>query len=387
MRTVREIEELLERLDHCVADDLEDQDLDFKEWSGEGKRSFRTAVEWAICMANGGGGAVVFGVAEGVRGRARAIRGVPPEVDSNRLKWAVYDGTDPKLTPIVEEIQVPEGTGRIVVMFVYDGLPPYTDTAGRGLVRVGKDCKPLTGSLRGKLEARWGDGDYTAETVSGRPDELISPAAMESLRAAAALEQAPADLLALGDEELLMAAGVRRNGRLTRAALLLAGSETALREQVPGHLWTHLRMKGELEYSDRVEMTNAGGSQPVSRRGAAEVAPRQPQHLGDASHLLPLPDGGEGAADDRGSRRGVSNRVPRFAGVIGVSRLRGRRGDGARRGVRRGPIARAEPLALARGRGRHGRVGPALSALGRSDGGDPRAHGAGSRLSGTERGP
>lgn len=253
MRTVREIEELLERLEDCVADDLEDQDLDFKEWSGEGKRSFRTAVEWAICMANGGGGAVVFGVAEGVKGRARAIRGVPPEVDLNRLKRAVYDGTDPKLTPIVEEIQVPEGTGRIVVMFVYDGLPPYTDTAGRGLVRVGKDCKPLTGSLRGKLEARWGDGDYTAERVSGRPDELISPAAMESLRAAVALEQAPADLLALGDEELLMAAGVRRNGRLTRAALLLAGSETALREQVPGHFWTHLRMKGELEYSDRAD--------------------------------------------------------------------------------------------------------------------------------------
>ena len=116
LRTVPEIEELLERLDHRMADDLEDQDLAFEEWSGDGKRSFRTAVEWAICMANGGGGAVVFGVAEGVLGRARAIRGVPPEVDLNRLKRAVYGGTDPKLTPIVEEIQVPEGTGRIVVM-------------------------------------------------------------------------------------------------------------------------------------------------------------------------------------------------------------------------------------------------------------------------------
>ena len=99
-----------------MADDLEDQDLAFEEWSGDGRRSFRAAVEWAICMANGGGGAVVFGVAEGVLGRARAIRGVPPEGDLIRLKRAVYDSTDPKLTPIVEDIQVPEGTGRIVVM-------------------------------------------------------------------------------------------------------------------------------------------------------------------------------------------------------------------------------------------------------------------------------
>ena len=61
MRTVPEIEELLERLDHRMADDLEDQDLAFEEWSGDGKRSFRTAVEWAICMANGGGGAAALG--------------------------------------------------------------------------------------------------------------------------------------------------------------------------------------------------------------------------------------------------------------------------------------------------------------------------------------
>ena len=80
---------------------------------------------------------------------------------------------------------------------------------------------------------------------------------MESLRGSAALEQVPTDLLALGDEELLTAIGVRRNGRLTRAALLLAGSEAALREHVPGHLWTHLRMKGELEYSDRADGSQA----------------------------------------------------------------------------------------------------------------------------------
>lgn len=257
MRTLREIETLLERLDECVADDLEDQDLDFKEWGGGDKASFRKAVDWAICMANGGGGVVVFGVADKVKGRAQAILGVPPEVDVHRLKRAVYDGTDPKLTPVIEEILVPEGTGRLVAMFVYDGIPPYTDTAGRGLVRVGKDCKPLTGSLRRKLEARWTADDYTAETVSGRPDALISAAAMEGLRTAAAAENAPGELLALTDDELLTAVGVQANGRLTRAALMLAGSEAALREHAPNYLWTHLRMRGELDYTDRADGNSA----------------------------------------------------------------------------------------------------------------------------------
>ena len=32
MRTVEEIEKLLEELDKSPADELEDQDLDFKEW-------------------------------------------------------------------------------------------------------------------------------------------------------------------------------------------------------------------------------------------------------------------------------------------------------------------------------------------------------------------
>lgn len=34
----------------------------------------------------------------------------------NRLKKAVYDTTDPKLTPVFEEVRVPEGTGRLLLM-------------------------------------------------------------------------------------------------------------------------------------------------------------------------------------------------------------------------------------------------------------------------------
>lgn len=108
--TAAQVRELLDELDFVPADELEDQRLDFKEWN---LRSMSDAVnlmiEMAVCMANGEGGTVAFGVNDKVIGRDKAILGVPPEVDINRLKKAVYDSTDPKITPVFEELRVEEG--------------------------------------------------------------------------------------------------------------------------------------------------------------------------------------------------------------------------------------------------------------------------------------
>lgn len=113
MRTIRDIERLLNELESRAADELEDQDLDFKQWDASSKdKAVRLVVHMAVCMANGGGGTVVFGVADKLAGRSTAILGVPPEVDVNRLKKAVYDQTDPKIMPVFEDVRVPEGTGR-----------------------------------------------------------------------------------------------------------------------------------------------------------------------------------------------------------------------------------------------------------------------------------
>ena len=105
MRSATEIRELLNTLNTLPANELEDQDLDFKEWMRRGfADSVSLVVEMAICMANGGGGTVVFGVNDKAIGRETTISGVPPEADVNRLKKAVYNSTDPKLTPVFEEI-------------------------------------------------------------------------------------------------------------------------------------------------------------------------------------------------------------------------------------------------------------------------------------------
>jgi len=258
MRSKAEIEELLDELDLRNADSLEDQDLDFKQWDLRSTdASVKMVISMAICMMNGGGGTVVFGVKDKPVGRAQAILGVPPEVDVNRLKKAVYDSTDPRLMPVFEDLDVPEGTGRLLIMQVYSGIPPYTDTAGRGTVRVGTDCQPLTGSLRRRVMVETGETDFTATPVSGRPHDLLSASAMEHLRAVAARESAPADLIRLSDIDLLVRIGVIRSGALTRAGVLLAGTEVAIREHIPGYVWTHLRMVSDTRYSDRADGRHA----------------------------------------------------------------------------------------------------------------------------------
>ncbi|MBD3236776.1 MAG: AAA family ATPase, partial [Candidatus Eisenbacteria bacterium] len=258
MRSTTEIRELLDELELHPADDFEAQDLDFKQWDDSSlDKAIRTVVDWAVCMANGGGGTVVFGIADKCTGRTNAILGVPPEIEIHRLQQAVYDRTDPKLTPTFEEVRVPEGTGRLLVMQVHPGLPPYTDTRGRGTIRVGKDCKPLTGTLRRKIAVETGESDFTATTISGVPDRSLSAAAMEQLRDAAHRERASAELLALPDLDLMAALGVLRKGKLTRAAVLLAGRAEALQEHVPAYVWTHLRMRTTTEYTDRADGRDA----------------------------------------------------------------------------------------------------------------------------------
>jgi ATP-dependent DNA helicase RecG len=269
VKSLKDISELLDELELQIADELEDQDLDFKQWDGKSMdKAVQLLIRMAVCMANGGGGTVVFGVADKVVGRAAAVLGVPPEVDINLLKKAVYDQTDPKIMPVFEELRVPEGTGRLLVMQIHQGLPPYTDTSGKGTIRIGKDCQPLTGTLRRKIAVETGETDFTAERVASADPTMLSPVALEALRNQARAERAPDDLLKLSDIELLSALGLIKQNQFTRAAILLAGTEEALREKVPGYNWTFLQMKSDTEYGIREDRVSAI---PVSVRRLEEL--------------------------------------------------------------------------------------------------------------------
>lgn len=260
MRSREEIYRLLPGLEIDTAHDLEAQDLDFKEWKFRSiEDAAKMVVEMAICMTNGGGGTIVFGINNDAIGREATITGVPLHVDTNLLKKRVYDSTDPKITPVFEELHVPEGTGRLIAMQLYAGMPPHTDAAGGGKIRIGTDCQPLTGSLRRSIMAETGETDFTAGEIPGDPEAHISAVAMEQLREAASKDRVSGDLLELEDLDLLRALNVINtdSGQLTRAGVLLAGKETTIREHLPGYLWTHERMGSDTHYTDRADGSEA----------------------------------------------------------------------------------------------------------------------------------
>jgi ATP-dependent DNA helicase RecG len=249
MPTKEEILQLLTTLDLVCADDLEGQTLDFKEWDRQGfKGAVSSIVETLVCLANGGGGTLVVGVQDRKIGRAQAILGVPDSVDVNELKKTVYDKTDPKLTPTIDELRVPEGTGRLLVIQVYGDMRPYTDTQGAAKIRVGKSCVALTGSKRAEIMTASGDSDVTAGEVEGTFSDLLSPLGIDSLRKMAA-KVAPSDLLQKSDAELLQSLRLTsQRGKLRKAAILLAGKTEQIETHFPGYAWSFLRMISSTDY-------------------------------------------------------------------------------------------------------------------------------------------
>lgn len=254
LRSVDEIISMLDILDYNIADDLEAQDLDFKEWNA---RSFADNLEkmldMAVCMANGGGGHIVFGVADKVKGRANAIKGVPNDIDTDLIIRRIYEKTDPKLQAKVKKVNVSEGTGSILVLSVTSEMKPYTKTNGSALIRQRKSCIPLTGSLRQQMVNQISDFDYTRELLPGEWQQYISSVVFELVRENMKESNVPEELYEKSDEDLLRAIGAIKNNQLTRAGLLVFGKKDKIQDLMPNHRWSYRRMISDTDYEQRDE--------------------------------------------------------------------------------------------------------------------------------------
>lgn len=68
--------ELLQQLNEKLADELEGQHLDFKEWNFKSLNdSVDEVIETAVCISNGGRGTVALGVKDRIVGLDNAITG------------------------------------------------------------------------------------------------------------------------------------------------------------------------------------------------------------------------------------------------------------------------------------------------------------------------
>lgn len=250
MKSKEDIKKLLELLETHIADDLEGQDIDFKEWVERSiNDNVNKAVEMAVGMANGGGGTVVFGVKDNIKGKAKAIQGVPSGIDEKLIQKAVYDRTDPHITAIFDWIEVDEGYGRILVMTIFPGMPPYTETNGKATIRKGKDCVPFTGSMRTEIFSATGIADFTANVIEASWKDCFSAVAMERVRTMMSQEHAPDTLVSMSDEDLLKSIGALKDGKLTIGGLLVVGNNGAIEKYVPNNRWDFRRMISSTDYS------------------------------------------------------------------------------------------------------------------------------------------
>lgn len=283
------IRSLLPLFDGQIADELESETLDFKECPTETKLR-ELAKEMAICLGNASGGTVVFGVRERVRGCDKAIIGIDFAPDLEALKASLYDSIDPKLPVQFEWIMY--GSRRLLLMHVYPSMPPYTTTSGKGWMRIGKDCKPLTGSLLRQLREKAGLSDPTAMALPiENPLRAISPAALEILRREMKRVGAPGDLLACDDQDLCAKLGLIKDARLTMAGLLVAGRDEEIALHAPNHEWKYSRMRTDTDYEtqpiggrdcilaalDKI-MLLVGQSNPVTTVPSGLFHPEFPQY-------------------------------------------------------------------------------------------------------------
>jgi len=258
VKSTSEIQTLIEQLDNHIADFFESQDIDFKEWNGRSDNdSVNLVVKMAVCMANGGGGAVVFGIKDKVIGKQNAIVGVPNNIDESLLQKTVYGRTEPHITANFEWLQYPEYNARILIMKVFPGMPPYTETNGNATIRKGKECMPLTGSIRKEIIEVSGSSDFTANIVDAKWEDVVSPVAMERIRDMLSQEHAPEPLNTLKNEDLLTSIGAIKSGNLTIGGLLIAGTNEAIAKYVPEHLWGFRKMLSSTDYSIKADGNHA----------------------------------------------------------------------------------------------------------------------------------
>lgn len=251
MRTKEEIRTLLKRLDGEPAEALEAEDLEFKPWEDDVKGLHHILREVAVCLANARGGTLVLGIQDRKKTRREAIRGVG-RFDFAGLRRAIYDGTDPHILVEIEELVEPEGT--LLLIHIPKGMPPHMTSDGIAKIRIGKECKPLTGQTFAQLMASGGQRDPTAEIVPKAKEQDLDTGEIEELRKVIQREAQSAGLVKLPDDRLLEALGLISKEGVTLAGLLLVGKPEVVARVAPQHEVTFIRYRSATRYDQRKDL-------------------------------------------------------------------------------------------------------------------------------------
>lgn len=245
-----EILTILDQLENKKAKELESETLDFKEWITNPKELCKTIAEYAVCFANQKGGTMVLGVRDNVKGRENAVTGCSG-YNIHEIKSSVYEATDPKILIDIEELNFEETGVTLLLVHIPQGIGVYTTTDGTGKIRIGKTCKPLTGSMRQRRLVELGLLDVSGEAISKLSEEDLDKLEIERLRNIIRARNPKSSLLKLGEKELLKNIGIIKDNIPTVAGVLLVGKEETIEEHAPAHEVIYLHMKNDVSYDQR----------------------------------------------------------------------------------------------------------------------------------------
>ena len=250
-----QILKFLKQLENKKAEEFESETLDFKEWISDRKKLYKKLIEYAVCFANQKGGTLVLGVRDRARGREKAITGCTG-YNIDEIKTNIYEATDPKILVDIEEVFI-DGIGvTILLIHIPQGIGIHTTTGGTSKIRIGKDCKPLTGSMRQKRLVELGFMDLTAEIIEGLSYDDLDKVEIQRLKNILRARKPESSLLKLSDRDLLKQIGIIKNGYPTIAGLLLVGKEEDIEKYVHFHEVTYLHMANDINYDKRIDGKN-----------------------------------------------------------------------------------------------------------------------------------
>lgn len=223
---------LLDQLELVPGDALESHYLDFKRSQGS-KEDLKVACEYACCFANADGGVLVFGIDDKVVGRGHAIHGVKGH-EPDRFRRGIYSDTRPNIDAEVELLEVPEGTGRLLLIRIPPGSSkPYGTAGGLYKQRVDKHCVPLDRNSFLRAQVNTGALDWSGEPAMGLSLADLDPLQIERARQVLRRKAPSSELIGLSDPKFLQGLEAVRNGKVTHTGMLLFARREVLAQHCP----------------------------------------------------------------------------------------------------------------------------------------------------------
>lgn len=220
-------EELLE----IISCNTETEHLEFK--SAEKTFNFdggkKSILGYCVALSNEGGGRLILGVTDD---NPRKICGTETFKNIQKLKTDIYNRLNRRVD--VEEFITQDNKRVLILNIPSRPIGQPLDFDGIYLMRVGEELVPMTPEQLKKISNE-ATADYSNEIIPGTTINDLSDEAIIVLRnlLKASNRLGEKDIDNIDDEQLLIDLQLLKDGKLTIAALVLLGTNSALTKYLP----------------------------------------------------------------------------------------------------------------------------------------------------------